>query len=118
MTVIVESKRMKVTQALRQFVEQHAKKIAKLSKPATMIRVNLETVEKKSNDPLANSVTFRVKTPGKDVVVTKKAVNMYDAIVDASRGAARQLRKYYERQLGSKRLKRHEVSNDTLPTAF
>lgn len=118
MTVIVESKRMKVTQALRQFVEQQTQKIVKLSKPATMVRVNLETVEKKSNDPLANSVTFRVQTPGKDVVVTKRAVDMYDAIVDASKGAARQLRKYYERQLGSKRLRRHDISGDMLPTAY
>ncbi len=98
MTVIVESKRMKVTKALRDFIEKHTRKIVKLHKKATNVRVHLETVHKKSNDPLSNVVTFLVEIPGKKIVITKRAVNMYDAIVDASQAATRQLRKYCEKR--------------------
>lgn len=103
MTVIVESKRMKVTSALREFVVRQTQKLAKLHKKTTTVRVNLETVKKKSNDPLANSATFRVHIPGKSLVVTRKAVTMYDAIVDAAKAATRQLRKHHEKRFTSRR---------------
>jgi len=106
MTVIVESKRMKVTQALRSFIEKQAQKITKLNKNATKVRVHLETTKRKSNDPLANMVTFLVEIPGKDIVITKHAVNMYDAVVDAAAGAARQLRKKHEKQTTKQRNQR------------
>ena len=98
MTVIVESKRMKVTSALRSFIEKQTRKLVKLNKNATQVRVHLETIEKKSNDPLSNMVTFLIEIPGKNIVITKRAVNMYDAIVDATTGAVRQLRKHYEKK--------------------
>lgn len=106
MTVIVESKRMKITQALRDFVEKQAQRISKLNKDTKNVRVHLETVAKKSNDPLSNLVTFLIEIPGKNVVITKRAVNMYDAVVDASRGAVRQLRKRYEKRQSLHRTQR------------
>lgn len=109
MTVIVESKRMKVTKALRDFIEKQTRKIVKLNKKTTNVRVHLETVEKKSNDPLSNVVTFLVEIPGKNIVITKRAVNMYDAIVDATSGAARQLRKRYEKRQTVQRHHREKV---------
>lgn len=109
MTVIVESKRMKVTKALRTFIENQTRKIVKLNKNAKNVRVHLETVEKKSNDPLSNMVTFLIEIPGKNIVITKRAVNMYDAIVDATAGAARQLRKRYEKRKTVQRHHRNEV---------
>ncbi len=103
MTVIVESKRLKVTQALRSYIEQQATKLSKLGKGVTQIRVHLENIPKKTNDPGANSVTFHISIPGKDVVVRKTAVDMYEAVVDATSVAMRQLRKNYEKRRTLKR---------------
>ncbi len=110
MTVIVESKRMKVTKALRDFIEKQTQKIVKLNKKATQVRVHLETNQRKSNDPLSNVVTFLVEIPGKNIVITKHAVNMYDAIVDAAAGAARQLRKKHEKRMTNQRNQRATVA--------
>lgn len=114
MTVIVESKQMKVTSGLRAHVEAQAQKLLKLSKNVTGIRVHLETVRKKSNDTLANIVTYVVELPGKDVIVKKRAVDMYQAIIQASEGAARQVRKRYERRRDLRRqAKPHELVTTT-----
>lgn len=109
MTVIVESKRMKVTKALRSFIEKQTRKIVKLNKNAKNVRVHLDTIEKKSNDPLSNVVTFLVEIPGRNIVIKKHAVNMYDAIVAATESAARQLRKRYEKRKTVQRHRRNEV---------
>ena len=103
MTVIVESKRLKVTQAMRAFIEEQALKLSKLGKGVMQIRVHLEKVAKKSNDPHANIVTFHVSIPGKDLVVTKTAVDMYEAVVATSEATVRQLRKMYEKRRTLKR---------------
>lgn len=110
--MIVESKKLKVTQALRAFIEAQAEKLLKLEKRVTHIRVYLETIAKKSNDPGANSVTFHVSIPGKDLVVKKTAVDMYEAVVDATSGAMRQLRKHYERRRTLKRASHHRVAEE------
>jgi ribosomal subunit interface protein len=98
MTVLVQSNSLKVSKALQRFVEDQAAKVRKLGKGVVQIQVYLESIAKKSNDPHANKVTYKVSIPGKDVVVTKNATNMYDAIVDATDSAARQMRKLYERR--------------------
>lgn len=99
MTVLVEAKNMEVTEALRTHVTKHAEKLAKLGKRVISVRVFLETVAKKSNDPHANHVTFRVMIPGKDIVVHKQAVDMYQAVIQAARGAIRHVRKVAERRI-------------------
>lgn len=104
MTVLVESNSIKVTDALRQFVETQAQKVSKLGKGIVDIRVFLETIAKKNNDPHANKVTLKVSIPGKDVVVTKAAVDMYEAITGATDSAVRRLRKVYERKRTLQRL--------------
>jgi len=109
--VIVESKRLKITEALRAFVEEQADKLLKLGKGVTGVRVHLETIAKKTNDPQANTVTFRVAIPGKDVVVTKTAENMYTAISSAADSAIRQLRKRYEKRRTLRRSKNGEVGS-------
>ncbi|MFZ1721334.1 MAG: HPF/RaiA family ribosome-associated protein, partial [Microgenomates group bacterium] len=107
-TVIVESKQLKVTNALRDFAQGQAEKLFKLQKGITKVRIYLETIAKKSNDPMANSVVYRVEVPGKDIVVRKKAVDMYDAIVSATDAAVRKLRKQYEKKIANSRdLKHH-----------
>lgn len=98
MTVLVEAKNMEVTEALRQHVFQQAQRLTRLGKKIVSVRVFLETIPKKSNDPHANRVTFKVQVPGKDVVVIKQAVDMYEAIVEAAHSAFRQVRKFAERR--------------------
>jgi ribosomal subunit interface protein len=107
MTLIVESKRLKLTKALREFVSKQTQKLTKLGQQgATKVAVYLETVKKKSNDPTANSVTYALSLPGRKVIVVKKhAVDMYQAIVAASSEAFRKLRKVKERRLDSVRNK-------------
>lgn len=103
MTVLVQSNSLKVTKALQKFAEDQARKVFKLGKDVLKIRVYLEKIARRNNDPHANKVTYQVSTPGKDVVITKGATNMYDAIVDATDSAVRQVRKLYERRRDAKR---------------
>ncbi len=97
MTVIVGSKNFNVTAAIRQFIEDHAGKLFKVHHKISKVRVHLESVERKQNDPTANQATIEVEVPGKDVVVTKRAVDMYTAIGQAIKIALRDLRKKGER---------------------
>lgn len=99
MTVLVESKNMEVTEALRNHVTKHAEKLSKIGKRVLGVRVFLETVAKKNNDPHANHATFKVMVPGKDIVVHKQAVDMYEAVVQAAHGAIRHVRKLAEKRL-------------------
>lgn len=99
MTVIVESKQLKVTQAMRAFAQAQAEKLFKLHKGITKVCIHLESITKKNNDPFANLVVYRVAVPGRDVIVRKKAVDMYEAIVSATNAAVRRLRKQFERKV-------------------
>lgn len=103
MTVLVESKNIEVTQALRDHIIKHAQKLSKIGKNILGVRVFLETVAKKNNDPHANKVTFSVLVPGKDIVVRKQAVDMYVAVVEAAHAAVRYVRKAAERRMTKSR---------------
>lgn len=105
MQVIVEAKNMQVTQALRSFVEQHARKLNKVAHKVKAVRVYLETIPKKTNDPHANEVTFMVEVPGKGIRVKKHAADMYEAVVDAAHSAVRKVRKTMERRADRRRLR-------------
>lgn len=115
MTVLVEAKNLKVTDALRSHVTKQASKLQKIGKTIVAVRVFLETVAKKSNDPHANKVTFKVSIPGKDVIVIKEAVDMYEAIIQAARGALRQVRKTAERRITKARHAHGVVREALLP---
>lgn len=110
MTVLVEAKNIEVTSALRMHVERQAEKLKKIGNRITDIRVFLETVPKKNNDPHSNKVTFKVSVPGRDVVVIKQGVDMYEAVVEAARGAFRKVRKTTEkRTTKARKVDRDEV---------
>lgn len=109
MTVIVESKKMRVTQAIRLFAQDHARKLSKLGKSVSQVRIYLENIAKKKMDKHANSVTYLISVPGKDIVVKKSAADMYQAIVDATQGAMRKLRKVSERRTTIKRKAREVI---------
>lgn len=113
MTVLVEAKNLKVTDALRSHVNKQAAKLEKLGKGIVKVCVFLETVAKKSNDPHANKATFTVSIPGREVVVRKQAVDMYEAIVQAARGTMRQVRKTAERRI-TKHRHAHGVIRDMI----
>jgi ribosomal subunit interface protein len=110
MQVIVESKNLTVTEALRLHILKQAQKIERLKKPVTAVRVYLENIKKKSNDPKANGVTFHVEMAGADVTVHKTAVDMYEAIVQAAEGAVRTVRKAAEKRLTKARGKDAELA--------
>lgn len=111
MQVIVESKNLTVTEALRLHILKQSKKIERLKKPITSVRVYLENIAKKSNDPKANGVTFHIEMPGKkDVTIQKHAVDMYEAIVQAAEGAVRHIRKEAEKRITKARKPAAELS--------
>jgi ribosomal subunit interface protein len=103
MDVIVTSKTLQVTQALRAMAARQAQKLFRLGKKILRVRVSLEAVAKKKNDMTATIVQYHVELPGKDIVVRRKARDMYEALVDAASSAARQVRKVKERQITFKR---------------
>jgi len=98
MQVMVEGKEMVVTPGLQAHAQKQAQKITKLSKHVLAVRLFLETIKKKSNDPTANQVTYEIDIPGNDVVVKAHAADMYEAIVKATDAARRKLRKLAEKQ--------------------
>lgn len=103
MDVIVTSKTLYVTQALRAMATRQAQKLYRLGKRILRVRVSLEAVVRKKNDTQATVVQYHVELPGKDVVVRRKARDMYEALVDAASSAARQVRKAKEKQVSFKK---------------
>lgn len=103
MVVIVTSKTLHVTQALREMAERQAQKLYRLGKQIIRVRVSLEAVAKKKNDIHSTIVQYHVELPGKDVVVKRRARDMYEALVDAASSASRQVRKMKEKRMTFKR---------------
>ncbi len=98
MTVIVHSKTLKVTQAIRSAVLHHAQRLLKRFPRVSQINVFLEKAARKKNDSYASQAEFLVKSPGKDVVVKKTAVDLYKAIHDSAHTAILSLQKLQDRR--------------------
>ncbi|MBU0979133.1 MAG: HPF/RaiA family ribosome-associated protein [Patescibacteria group bacterium] len=103
MKVLVDAKNFVVTAGLRQFVKRQADKLSKVAGKVTAVRVYLESVNKKTNDPQAKKVTFTIDIPGGSLVIKKKGVQMYQTIASTSRAALRSLRKRLEKIRSLKR---------------
>lgn len=99
MKVIVQAKSLKVTRALREFIERHSHKLTKLGQKVTAVRVYLEQSTKKSSKSKNVLVKYRIEIPGEDLWVEVAGYDFYDAIVDAVEAATRKLRKSKEKQL-------------------
>jgi ribosomal subunit interface protein len=99
MNITVQSKTLEITDALRAFCEKQAKKVNRFGRRISSINIHIENVKRKKNDPTSASVMYSVNLPGKVVVVKRKAVNMYDAVVDATNGIMRQVRKTKEKRI-------------------
>jgi len=100
---------MQVTPAIRAFAKKQSTKLGKLSKKITGARLFLETVSKKHNDPQANTATYEVDVPGKNVVVKAHAKDLYQAIALASNSAARQVRKLFEKRRTKQRQQERSI---------
>lgn len=103
MQVIVEAKNLEVTEGLRAHAKKLASKLAKLNRKIVKVHVTLEAIKKKSNDPQANEVVVVIQIPGKDIVVKKRAVDMYEAMNLAFSVAERDMRKAHEKQVTKQR---------------
>jgi len=99
MKVIVQAKSLKVTRALREFIERHSQKLGKLGQKVTAVRVYLEQSTKKSSKSKSVLVKYKIEVPGQDLWVEIAGYDFYDAIVDAVDAATRKLRKNKEKQL-------------------
>lgn len=101
MQVIVQAKSLKVTRALREFIERHAKKLTKLGQKVSSVRVYLEQATKKSSKQKNVLVKFKLEVPGQDLWIEIAGYDFYDAIIDAIEAASRKLRQNKEKQLDS-----------------
>lgn len=107
MKLLINAKKLKVTKAMRDCIDDQLSKLHKLHKSIIEVQVTLESIVKKTNDPLANAATFIIAIPGKTVVVRERAADMSMAITRAAEASVRQLRKTYEKRLT---LKRHRLA--------
>lgn len=103
MDVIVTSKTLQITQALKAAAIRQARKLLRFGHRILRVRVSLEAVAKKKRNFQAAIVQYQVELPGRDVIVRRQAKDMYEALVDAASSAARQVRKVKERRMTFKR---------------
>jgi ribosomal subunit interface protein len=93
MNVIVQSKTLVVTDAIRDFVTRQAKKISRKGQKISQIHVFLDLIARKKNDAHSATVRFLVDLPGKNIVVQERAQDLYLAIGEAAKRTMRQLNK-------------------------
>jgi ribosomal subunit interface protein len=99
MNVIVQSKTMVITEAMRAFVLRQARKLFQRRQRITQVVVFLENVRRKKNDTTAATAKFFIDIPGKNLVVQERAHDVYLAISNAAKATMRRLRKTKERRL-------------------
>ena len=103
MNVIVQAKDLKVTRALREFIERQAGKLKKLQGlKVSKVEVYLEKGAAKGTDKRV-SIKYKVEIPGKNIWVEISGYDFYDAAVDATRAVLRKLRKNKEKRLDHQR---------------
>jgi ribosomal subunit interface protein len=103
MQIMIQSKTLAVTAALRAFIERQLNKLARLQPRATTVTVFLETVARKKNDLQASVARVKISMPGKDLIIERRAQDLYTAVVDVAEHAFRYLRKTKEKRLTNKR---------------
>ena len=97
--VIVQAKSLKVTRALREFIQRQSRKLDKLKDlKVTKVTVYLEQDTKKSTHSKKVSVKYSIEVPGKALWVEIDGYDFYDAIVDATNAALRKMRQNKEKK--------------------
>ncbi len=99
MNVIVQSKTMVITEAMRSFALRQANKFLRRGRKIVNITVFLELIKKKKNDTHAATAKFLIGIPGKNIVVQERARDVYEAITQAARSSVRQLGKFKEKRV-------------------
>lgn len=108
MSIIVQAKSLKVTRALREFIERQALKLQKLKGlRVSKIAVYLEQKTKRASNDKKVLVKYKVELPGKDIWVGIKGYDFYDASVDATKAVLRKLRSNKEKREDKNRLVKH-----------
>jgi ribosomal subunit interface protein len=99
MKIFVQAKDMKITQGIKNFVEEKAiRNVARLGQKVISVRVYLENVARKKNDPKGSKAKVQLEMPGKDIVVEGESFDPYQAISEALKAAGRRLRKVKEKR--------------------
>ncbi len=99
MKIFVQGKDMNITNGIRKFVEEKVKtKILKLGDRVVAVRVYIENITRKKNDPHASKATVKLEIPGDDIVVKEDAHDTYAAITAALKAAQRRLRKLQDKR--------------------
>lgn len=106
MKVLIQSKTLAVTAALRTFIERQLAKLSRLNPQALSATVFLETIERKKNDLRAAVVRVKVDLPGKDVMIEHRSADLYTAVVEVAERAFRAVKKSKERRLSQRRSSR------------
>lgn len=103
MRILIASKTLKITKALRAFANEQALKINKFGQRTSKVQIFLEKRVEKSKRDRNALVKYVVSLPGKTIVIKSKAADMYDAIVDATDKVIRRTRKFKEKRLTKQR---------------
>jgi ribosomal subunit interface protein len=105
MNVIVQAKSLKVTRALREFIQRQSHKLEKLKDlKITKVTIYLEQDTKKSTNSKKVSVKYSIEVPGKALWVEINGYDFYDAIVDATNAALRKISENKEKKTDYRRL--------------
>jgi ribosomal subunit interface protein len=99
MNVIVQSKTLVVTEAIRSFVRRQVLRLNRRGQKIGQITVFLENVSKKKNDIQSASAKILIDLPGKNIVVQQKAKDLYMAISEAARSATQQVNRAKQKRL-------------------
>ncbi|MBD3250794.1 MAG: ribosome-associated translation inhibitor RaiA [Candidatus Pacebacteria bacterium] len=103
MKILVQAKDMVVTPAIEQFVNHKVtRSVAKLGQRVLGVRVYLENIARKKNDPNGSTVKVKVELPGEDIVVEGRSHDSYAAIASAIKAATRRLRKLKDKRISKR----------------
>ena len=98
--VIVHSKTIKLTGAIREFCQDQVSKLFGKGSRISQITFLLEDISRKKNHKRRATAKVKIAIPGKDVVIKRQAHDLYKAIVDVTSRASRKLRKTKEKRKG------------------
>ncbi len=104
MKIFVYGKELEVTNAIRDFAsKQITKRLSKLSSKIQAVRLYLENISRKDNDPQSATVKCQIEIPGKNLLIRSKSHDLYQAISNVAQSASRRLRKTKERKIDQKK---------------
>lgn len=110
MNILVHSKSMRITDAMREFVIKQVNKLGKFSHKVKSVNVFLETAKNKAGIEQEAVAKVQVMIPGKDVMTKSKASDLYLAVSEAITDASLSLRKRKEKWMDRRARKIHRHS--------